>query len=595
MANLFPKIKKIRGHWQMFALAFLLGFLVVLPTIASVLNLGLKDFRGIYPIFNDDEVHYLAMAEEVYDGHFKLGNAFYKEYKDRPFIQPSVVDILFVPMAKLFNISVPALFAINDFIFVFCGVIVLYFLFLRLTSSKNISLFFSGGFYLLFLFTFGRPINPQFSFIFLALGLLLIFKIIATGKDYKKAIPLIVFLSLITGLLLYIYPYFWTALFAVYFINVFILAIMRERSIKLFLKMFLPFLIIFFFAAIPYLINISRAVLYSSYDETMFRFGMLQTHIPGCFVNIALLVIPLFALMAAYSRVTDKNIFYYSFSLLVGAIALNWQNIITGKYLQFSSHYYQVTILFVFIVLAVIFFNLREHKNDPADYKKIKLFITLFLSIAVFAVVAHKQRNDFKNGLKILSGVSSQEMAEMQNMREIFDWFNGNMPKDSVIYCLSPEYEPFLPIYTHNNLYSYSYGGYYLMSDKEVEEKWVNQNLFEKVDGRYITEYMREIWLNKFIDVYQNQAVRDKIIGFFTNQKKSPAEIIPSDFINRVLEKHEFAARGGFENFLKSGVVDYILIANIQENKDSIDLIKKFEVVDLVKETNNQIIFRIRK
>lgn len=594
MVSLFSKIRSIK-HWQIFIISFLLGFLVFLPTISSTLNLGLTDFQGIYPVFNDDEVHYLAMTQEVYDGHIGLGNVFYNEYKNRPFIQPPVIEILFASTAKLLNISVPALFVINDFILVFLGVIILYFLLFHLTRSKNSSLIFSGGFYLLFLFTFGRPINPQFSFIFLVLGLLLIFKIIAISKDYKKTMPFIVYLALITGFLLYIYPYFWTALFVIYLINIFISSIIEKKNIKLFLKLFLPFLIVFFLAATPYLINISKAASYPFYVETMLRFGMLETHIPGCFTNVALLVISLFILIAAYSRMSDKKIFNYSFSLLIGGIILNWQNIITGKYLQFSSHYYQVTILIIFIVLVITFFNLYTTRDIHGNYKKYKLFIIMALSFLVLSVIVYRQRNDFINGLKLLPGVSSNEMVEIQKRQEVFNWLNNNTVKDSVIYSLSPKYEPFLPIYTHNNLHFYGYGGYYLMSDEEVENRWVNQNLFRKVDEEYIVEHMREIWLNKFIDVHQNKAAREKIISFFVKQKKSPVEIIPPEFINRVLEKHELVEKDDFENFFKSGAIDYILISDTKENKTAIDLIRKSEVVNLVKEADNQFIFKIRK
>ena len=183
------KVKKILSkHWPALILALVVGLLVVQPTVSSILNIGVDNFKGVYPIFADDEEYYLARVKDVVDGHPTLGNAYIKEHQDGPYMLPPLAEWLFAKTATTLDVSVPGLFAVNDFIFPFVTMLLLYGLILSLTSSRKISLIASFLFCILFIRYFGRAINPQFSFIFLAAGLLMVSKIffLRENKNIKK-------------------------------------------------------------------------------------------------------------------------------------------------------------------------------------------------------------------------------------------------------------------------------------------------------------------------------------------------------------------------------------------------------------------------
>ena len=61
-----------------------------------------------------------------------------------------------------------------------------------------------------------------------------------------------------------------------------------------------------------------------------------------------------------------QKIFVYSLAL--AGVALNWQNVITGKILSFSPHYYTTMVLFLFIIFA--FCVSMAWKNYKENSKK---------------------------------------------------------------------------------------------------------------------------------------------------------------------------------------------------------------------------------
>src|SRR4030042_3299328 len=392
------------------------------------------------------------MTKEVSEGHVNLGNFFLNSHKDGPYMQPPLAEIIFAKAAGILNIFVPAIFVINDFLLPFLGVILLYLLFLNITGSKTVSAISSSIFYLLFIFSFSRPIYPQFSFIFLVLGLLLIWKIYSGGK---VSIKYNLLLGLVFGILVYIYPYFWTALLVVY--ALILLFKIKEWGIVNSFKSFLIFALTAGVIAVPYLINQYKVFKSPFYSETALRLGMLNIHLPGAYVNVGLLFLALAALYLAVGReyqfrevrppqiaqrqeVEPPNIlFRFCLVLLLSGLILNWQNIITGKYLQFSSHYYMVSVLFVFVALvaAVCHSESRARRISSMGEimrsftshrmtEKVRSLAFVLLVLVILSFICYRQSGAIKTQLSILSGVSKQAFLKQQQMADVFNWFNKN-------------------------------------------------------------------------------------------------------------------------------------------------------------------------
>lgn len=589
---MFKNLKGVLNEYRpVFLLAFLFGIFVCLPTVYSISRIGLGNFKGVYPTFNDDEIHYLSRTKDALEGHSELGNPFISEYKNSPSVQPAFFDVIFAFIAKTLGLSIPFIFFINDFILTFIGFILLFFLFFAVTKRKTLSEVFSAFFYLFFLYSFGRPVNPQFSFIFLTLGFILIWKIFENIDANKYNIFLPIMLGLDIGMLVYVYPYFWTALFVVYAVIIFIETV---RTKKVFiLKNFLLALFTMGIVCLPYFVNLVKAAASPFYKETMERFGMLNNHWPATYVNVFLLCLTLL-IVFLFRRKIDSRRYIFSFSLIISGILLNWQNVITGEYLQFSSHYYQVSIFFIFIALSIIFASFAEASKEELIINT-KNFLPYLLTAILIIVISSRQLSEIKFGLTSMA--TSGEMTELQSYRPLFDWLNKNTELGSVILVLNSKIEPYLPVYTHNNLYSYGYSGFYLMSDDELEDRWARKNIFnENINIEVIEENYRDIWLNKFIDKYQNSLMRDKIINKLTGGAIEEPVLLPKNYAERVLSKYNEIKKEDPEKALKKYRIDYILIDKNNGTDRSVDeQLKSLDFVSQAVNINNFVIYQIKE
>ncbi len=543
----------IKKHWFIVPLALIFGLAIVFPTVFSVMEAG-RSFRGIYPTMNDDEQYYLGTTREVYKGHYNSGNPFIKELKNKPSLTQSLSEIILSGEAKLFGFSVPKTFAINDFILPFLGVILLYALFFNITKSRTISAVSSSVFFLVFLNTFGRPISPQFNFIFFIYGLLLLWKIFSKDYDFKTSATLNVSLAVIFGCLVYIYPFYWSTIIVLYVVNSLILAVW-QKNFRYWIKNWMIFGVVSVLIALPYALNLLKSVADPSFAEASLRNGFIFTHRPGAFVNVALLGFCLPVLFLIRKDFIEKRKLFFGYSLILSGIILNWQNIITGKGLQFSSHYYMVTILFVFLVIAICAESLSEYfvKYKKFDFKKASV---IFLMAVLLFFIFYRQKREI---FTFANFVHPSEISDIQNSMIIADWLNKNTAQDSVVYALGQNYDLLLPVYTHNSSYWQTYAGMYLMSDDELENRWVIQNFFEDIkrDDVYGN---RGIWINKFIDTYQSKESRRKILQFITGKKYPETVLMEQKYVDVVLDKYAKFKKEGFEKALKTYKADYVLV-----------------------------------
>jgi len=346
---MFRKTKElIIAHWLIIIMAIIIGFIVVRPNLEAISGIGVDNFKGIYPILTDDEEYYFARVHEALEGHRGMGNVFLKEHKNKPFMAPPLAENFFAGIAELFNISIPELFALCDFVLPFIGVILLYAVFYSMTASKKIALGSALFFYLIFIREAGRAINQQFTFLFLFTGLWLIWKIYSSDFN-KKTLKYHFWFSVIFSVLFYIYPHFWTPLLALYGISMLFKTILNKqwKGAMQGLGVFLIFFVLF---CSYYFYNLFLALNNPAYLETARRMGLIDTHWPGAFYNTFPIACALILAVFARKMIVNKTKLNFIYIALGTGWLINWQNLITGKYVFFSIHYLQPSYLFVIVL-----------------------------------------------------------------------------------------------------------------------------------------------------------------------------------------------------------------------------------------------------
>lgn len=585
--------RKIKTFFKSYApiiiLSLIIGFLVVKPTIFSIAKIGWTNFQGVYPIITDDEEYYLARTREVLDGHYGLGSAYLKEHKAEPYMAPPLAEIIFASAARALHISIPALFAFNDFFFPFLTCLALYYLFLCLTGSKKISCSLAFFLSLLYLREMGRPINQQLSFFLLILAMISVWKIYRGENNLKKIILNNLILGCFFAALLYIYPYFWTTLLAVYgLILVARLAIDRDWFYAL--KNILAFSVSAFILALPYLYNLARAIKNPAYQETIQRLGLINTHWPGAYFNVTFIFLAAVILFFCRSYL-NKQEFYFSVALITAGLILNWQNVITGKYLWFSTHYNQATVFLLFTVAALLIKNVfpDNFKNRPRG----RMAAAAVLVIVFLGSVFYYQWPSVKTALA--ADISAEEMRGLQELRPVFDWFNQNTAKDSAVLYLIGNKINLYPIYTHNNMYSFGFAGLFLMPNSELEKRWLRQNMINSsFDENYIRSHPESPSIN-FLPAYQNALVRQKILRLLSGSREAAAPMIPREYTDHLVDEFKTAKKEGLEKAMKDYQLNYILLdAADPEYRRLENEFKKYSFLKQLKQFDDKVmIYRV--
>lgn len=582
----------IRDMLQKHAIPVLTGIvmalLVVSPHIRAVTSMGVENFKGVYPLFSDDEVTYLARIKEIQEGHFSLGNPYIKEHMNDPFIMPPIAEGFFALLSHITGASVPRIMSVSDGVFGFVCFMLIYTLFQVLTKSMWMSLVYALLFFFFSLATFGRPISPQFNALFLFTGLISIAKVYFNTALWGRRWNIII--GLVTGVTCFISPYYFTALLAFYML-VFLLRAIMERNHDVLLKNVPWFFFGFLPLALVYAFFQVKAGYDPSYEETVLRYGLMYTYIPGSFTNVFFGGLA-FLVLALCFRTFSNRKFAFAFGSVVTLFALNWQNILTGKSLQFSSHYLFVSILLILISFALIHTALVS--REMVNLGRMRRFLIIGGMAFLLVVIGYNQKGEFINLGKTI--FTREELLEEQKKMEIFDWFNEYTEPDSVVYTLGGGYDFLLPVYTHNKVFYNFYAALYPAPDRETEERWLIQHYFDgDVSSTTIRDSQRDFWGNRYIDSYQSTENRKKILAMVTSTPYVPVPMIRDEQIVYMYARWLDIRSKPFEESLARYEIDYILLSKeypfYEETKTRLD---KMNTVSLVSTLNEGLVYKLR-
>ena len=572
----------------MLFMGFLVAFIVASPHILALTSIGLDNFEGVYPMFSDDEVTYLARIKEATEGNLSIGNPYIKEHKDDPFIMPPIVEWIIASVVVLTGTSVLFIMSVSDFVLSFLNFILAYMLFHTLTRSMWISLLYTLVFFFFSLATFGRPISPQFNALFLFAGLIVITKIYFNPILWGRKWNLIA--GLITGVTCFISPYYFTALLGFY-VLVFSSRAIFERNMESIKKNAPWFFIAFLPLALMYAFFQLKAAQDPSYSETVLRYGLMYTHIPGSFTNVLFGGIA-FGVLALCFKSLQNQKFAFSVGTLVTLFALNWQNIFTGKSLQFSSHYLFTSILFIFISFALIHTAIAS--REMVNLGRMRRFLIIGGVTFLLVGIGYNQKGEFINLGKTI--FTREELLAEQRKMEVFNWFNEYTEADSVVYTLGDQYDFLIPVYTKNKVYYNFYAALYPASDRETEERWLIQHYFDgDVSSTTIRDSQREFWGNRYIDSYQSTENRKKILAMVTRTPYVPVPMIRDEQVAYMYARWLDIRSKPFEELLARYEIDYILLSKeypfYQETKTRLD---KMNTVSLVSVLNEGLVYKVR-
>ncbi len=527
------------------------------------------------------ETHYVAQVQEVYDGNSFIRNPYFAGIKDVPYLFPPLsANIIAIP-GKLLGLSPIETVMIFRFIITSLLAFLIYLFATVITKQKTVGWvaapFVLLGYmlvdphHIINLFNgatnlgeqtfidYGRPINPQVSSTFF-FGYLLSFWYFLNDKKRTKLYGSIC--ALLLGLSFYVYLYTWTFIFTLngFLVLLFILKKDWEKVKKIIIVSIGAIIV-----GVPYFLNILEATQHPWYHETSVRFGFVNVRT----WNISRLVIGLLILFAIARKKIEKSTKIFFTAVLITAIFVVNEQIITGKYI-FNHHYhwYYTTPLMIILIVTILFAYIENSKYASSKYL-ISVILILFIGYNGIAV----QIDSYKAALP---GTITE-----QNYSQVISWLNKNTKKDEVIYA-KLRLMDMIPAVTHNNVYYTGSGIYTLVTDQQLIDAYLFNLFLEGTPTGTIREYLEE----------NQDDVVALVYGYkYSFQPGICSTCAPKEVLDELASTYQKLNDKNILEFVKKYPIDYIIWNKKEDPEWNLD---KFNFEVLNEFSNEIFIYRFK-
>ncbi len=512
----------------------LVGFLVVFPTALSLFLLG-DSFAGVYPVRSNDELFYLTRAQESAEGHILISSPYLATHKEDGASFVWLPEYVLSRPAAWGLVSIPTLFVFYDFLLPALIATLICVVSFRVTGSRRLAagagLIFCVG---LFIQALGRPVFPQFS---LLLWLLFFGSFLEWVRSLNRKYFFIC--VLLFAALVYSYPYYWIHIsILVFFCALF--SLWRERHFLFFLACagmgMLAALL-----ALPYLYILLGLIHHPSYLESSIRWGGVRGYFPGSILVEALCVgILLFTFAAKrwFRFSFDKVGYALVLNVLAVAVAAN-QQLFTGVYAEFSSHYYSLAVLGSLFLFIYVVQKVKRYPLFVSHQFILKtLFTVLVVGISLWGILGM-----VKGERKVFASTVS-----LQQYGPILGWVEKNVKAGESV-AAPQELARLIPAYTERDVLYADELKFTLLSEREFTERFALQFLGNSPTDDFFREHQTTLWGLSYTNGRARVISENKIRKIFGLSSKPLPDITAGQFAE---------ARSVFDRMSAGNTVDLL-------------------------------------
>lgn len=566
---------KLSAHWPALVLACIVGLVSVFPSLAAKISLGV-DFDHPSNIRMDDEQLYLAKIREVIDGHPTTASPFLWERKSNPPGPGFLAEWVLAQPLKLFGVRVVAGSVLYDFALPALAALLTYVALLRVTGLERLSLLVTAFLFLgLFPNDFRRTVSPQFNFLFWLTQFILLWQLFGHLPNPRRSGLLVSLAAVNYGILVYLHPYYWT----------FYLALLMLLAIPLLIRGEHPAVPIAvaiggLAIAVPHLWFMAQASILPEYAETLRRNGLIHTRFPSGSVIVppGLAVLTLMAIFTRLRLVSwDRRLTFLAVGVVAALVSVN-HHVVTGLYLQFSSHY---------ILLSMFWFVFSAAFLMGEAWRKLKRWRPV-VSVLVSVVVVVLPIMNLKN-MPVAADRYARAINEANRYQPTLTWLARNTARDDVVYA-PIGLADVIPIYTHANVYFAYHAHLLYVSDAELLDRFILNNYFERIDRTFVEKNLRGVFGVYYIDLAMraNQENRVRLVlGLQAKREESPREAMIQRVLNRARELQDRPFGAGLARYR----VNYVLWDRLRQPSAPFDSLPFLERVSDEGEIR---IFRVR-
>lgn len=596
MNNIYIKyfLFSFRQHKVAILLSIFVGALYVFPHIFFMLDLG-ENYKGIYMSRSYDEDTYYSSIRQIYDGHSPTDDPYIIENDEKTIVSNyKFIEYALGYTGKFLNLEISTLAIVSKFIFPIAIFLAIYFFVFMMTTGV-LSSNFTAIFVLLgqelaplnihsaintFLFNspfesflfFNRPINPQVSFIFFVVGMLLLYKVWNDSKSKKYSMVVGAFI----GFLSYIYFYFWNFTMILSGL-IFLYSILKKK--KDLLSNILITISSSILIALPFVLNTLHSL---GTDTLSISKNYIKTH---RFINETVIILPLLIFIIIYiwnylinrgyinyhrvfSNLNEKTLTFLFLVILSGFIASN-QQVVHGYEVQ-QHHYHFMTNIPVFIITISILFVSFVKKYLGRFALTIVIFSGLVISIHGTSVQASSYQ------------FWKPYFLHYQSYEPVFFWLNKNSNIDDVVYS-NITISEIIPIYTHNSVYTSLHASVYPVPTERLAHNYFTKMYLRGVDANNVKDYLYD-------DTNRNEFGQLVFEGQYWRAMCGSFGCFPDSTLDIYIEDYKNFIKNSFETNLKKYKIDYFVWdkkVNPEWN------LQKYSFLETIISTENIDLFRV--
>lgn len=532
----------LRKHWPAFILAAMVGALLVLPSFWAKFRSGIP-LDDPVNIRIADEFYYFARIREVLDGYPLSGDAFTWEHKSGLAGQPVFLgEYLSAEAIRLTGLDgVVGGGVVLDAVLPMLAVLLAYACLFAVTSTRGLSLLGAAVLFLgFFRGDFARAVSPQLNFLFWLTQFLLLYFLLARDLKPRARTVLVAAAAMNFGLLFYLYTYYWT--FYLAFFGIAFLFALTGRAFG-YSRALIAVAGGGFLVALPYFWLTARIISSPAYAETVRRIGMIDSHFPSgiAIVIPALVLLLLGVLLVRTGIVGGGRPFVFFVSGALAAVASVNQHVITGKNLEFSSHYYMLSVFWFTFFSAYLFAAVARHWG-----RQRVVAILAGVGAAVMIVVAAWQA--FPPQFNVGRG-------ELRRYLPMFGWLEAHAAQDEVVFT-HLALSNLIPIYTGNNVFFSPWLRLSHLPDAEVLDRFAIAMQSEPFDPDMA---VRAVFGMQYLDAALHTTQENRVRRIFGLAEK-PVDPLPRAAVERIRDRLHAVRREGVARSLARYRVDYLVI-----------------------------------
>jgi hypothetical protein len=392
-------------------LAFFSMLLINLPLFTAIVTTDELSYPDIV-YENSDESFYMARVQEVFNGYSSAGQPFIYEHREEKYPFRNLEEKILGGVMRLFNWKIKTVMILGDVLFPFLLVLLFWLAVKEILPSRMWRTLLVVTFFLTtYMFVWRRPVIPQMTFIWP----FLYYYAFLTQRNNRLSFCAV--RGVLVGLMFYSYPYQWTYCLSVE--GLLILSRLRSTSLHDQLKMFAAFAVPFFITIFPWGLTMIAMQGNPLYEDLVSRSGFVDSHWPtGPFIQLKIALTLSFLLFTIRIRGWKREQLPILLLLFAGFIVYN-QTLITGKELEFSSHYSRIVRFGIWIA---VFYSASQLL--PLTHRIAKPIIGSICVVLIFSVVSGVQQG-FANFIP-------PEKEERNELRIIITTLN-ELPNEQVI------------------------------------------------------------------------------------------------------------------------------------------------------------------